>query len=74
MIHVETQCSIVRAPEADEFLGALDQLSARDQHILGRLVRRLAVVERASGEEVALALAEQMEAILRGRASRRSAA
>jgi hypothetical protein len=67
MIHAETQGSVTRSREADAFLVAFDQLSFRDQRILERLVRRLAVVEGAHGEAVALAVAEQMEVILRDR-------
>jgi hypothetical protein len=67
MIHAETHERGAPTREGDEFGRALDQLSARDQRILGHLARRLAAVERAHGEAVALAVAERMETILRDR-------
>ena len=67
MIHAATQSTVTEPREADAFLIALDQLSARDRRILGRLVQRLADVEGAEGEAIALAMAEQMEVILRAR-------
>ena len=67
MIHAATHSIVTEPREADALLNALDELSARDRGILGRVVRRLAVVESAEGEAVALAMAEQMEVILRAR-------
>jgi hypothetical protein len=68
MIHTETHGRDARRREGDEFRRALDQLSARDQRILGRVARRLAAVEGAHGEEVALAVAERVQAAFRDRA------
>lgn len=67
MIHTETHRRDAWTREGDEFRRALDQLSARDQRILGRLARRLAAVEETHGENVALAMAERMETVLRDR-------
>jgi hypothetical protein len=67
MIHAETHSSVTPPRETDAFLVVLDQLSTRDRRILGRLVQSLAVVEGSHGEAVALAVAEQMEVILRDR-------
>jgi hypothetical protein len=65
MIHAETYSDGARSREADELRYALGALSIRDRRILGRLARRLALIEGAHGEDLALAAAERMVAILR---------
>jgi hypothetical protein len=67
MIHAETYSDGARSREADELRYALGQLSVRDRRILGCLTRRLALVEGAHGEDVALAAAERIATILRDR-------
>ena len=55
-----------RFGEAAELFTALDGLSMRDRQILWRMVRRLAAIEVADGEAVALAVGERIEMVLRG--------
>jgi hypothetical protein len=67
MIQAETHGRGAWTREGDELRRVLDQLSAHDQRILGRLARRLAAIEGAQGEAPALAVAERIETILRDR-------
>ena len=72
MIQGETHGAVAQPHETGAFLDALDQLSIHDRHIVGRMVRRLAHLERAHGADLALAVAERLERIVRGRALARA--
>lgn len=68
MIQGETHSAVAPQQETGALLDALDQLSIHDRRIVGRMVRRLAHLENAHGEDLALAVAERLEGIVRGRA------
>ena len=67
MIHGYQQTCPARACERGEFAGELDRLDVQGQRVLKSLARHLAEIERAHGEAVALAVAQRMELVLRGR-------
>ena len=62
--HQRTCPSLTR--DGGELASALDLLDVEDQRVFKSLTRRLAEIERAHGEAVALAVAQRMERVLRG--------
>jgi hypothetical protein len=67
MIQEHRQTCAARTGERGEFAGALDRLDVQSQRVLKSLAHHLAEIERAHGEAVALAVAQKMELVLRGR-------
>jgi hypothetical protein len=55
------------APDAELLLALASQLGPRDLAALSQIVRRTAEICEADGEEVALAVLDQIEAIVRNR-------
>jgi hypothetical protein len=55
------------APDAELLLALASQLGARDLAALSQIVRRTAEICETDGEEVALAVLDQIEAIVRNR-------
>ena len=56
-----------RPSENGDLFVVLDGLSNHDRRVVGRLALHLAAIEGAHGEEVALAVAQRMEMVVRGR-------
>jgi hypothetical protein len=55
------------APDAELLLSLASQLGPRDLAALSQIVRRTVEICEADGEEVALAVLDQIEAIVRNR-------
>lgn len=67
MIQGYQQTCAAPSCERGELAGALDRLDVQGQRVLKSLARHLAQIEQAHGEAVALAVAQRMELVLRGR-------